>query len=262
MLIGLIKNTMKKKVLLVLITLLSGAVIASAQISTGEPSASVYKAGNRPQAGDFGLFVGGGVIFDFDFNSLDMGGVLPDIRPLINVKYFLTDEVESRLGIHVGRSRQTVKSTLDVDDAPNTTAKEVSGGLNLYPGLAYHFNKNNLLDVYVGAELPVGFRTEKSNNAAGNAYLKSTVTNPYIGLGAFIGLQAFIGNLPLGIALEYGISGKLLGNNLPKYSESDGSATQTYYLSGGDTPTKYKAYSGSNAIIGSEIRLSLSYYFK
>ena len=253
---------MKKKVLLVLITLLSGAAIASAQISTGEPSASVYKAGNRPQAGDFGLFVGAGAIFDFDFNALKMGAATPDIRPLINVKYFVTDEVEGRLGIHVGRTRATTKSTLDVEDAKQTTNKQVTGGINLYPGLAYHFNKNNLLDVYVGAELPVGFRTESSNTGTSDVYIKTNVANPYIGLGAFIGLQAFIGNLPLGIALEYGVSGKLFGNNLPKYTESDGSSTQTYYLSKGDTPTKYKSYSSGGCIIGSEVRLCLSYYFK
>lgn len=251
---------MKKKIFLVLITLLCGAAIASAQISTGEPSSSVYKSGNRPEAGDFGLFVGAGVIFDLDFANVRMNGApLPDVRPLINVKYFVTDEVEARLGIHVGRSHDNVTATLNADDAKPAKDNQSRGSFNLYPGVAYHFNKLNLLDVYVGAELPLGFAGTSTYAGNSDAYAKTSSWNPYIGLGAFIGLQAFIGNLPLGIALEYGISGKLVSTKLPKIVEYDGTDTQSYYR---DDHGQYKAYSGNAGILGSELRLTLSYYFK
>ena len=256
----LYKNkTMKKKLLLVLITLLTGAVFASAQISTGEPSSSLYKSGNRPEAGDFGVFVGAGLVINSDFANfqlLDRG-----IRPLINVKYFVTDEIESRLGINIGRRNESVKSTLNADDAKATTNAGANGSFNLYPGVAYHFNKNNLLDVYVGAELPLGFTSASTKEVTDPGSVKSSVLNPYIGLGAFIGLQAFIGNLPLGIALEYGLSGKIGTNNLPKVVENDGTSTQTYYWDD-DASVAYKAYSRGGGYIGSEVRLTLSYYFK
>ena len=253
---------MKKKIILVLITLLSGAAIASAQISTGEPSSSVYKSGNRPEAGDFGLFVGAGVIFDYDFANARMnGGPVPDIRPLINLKYFATDEIEARLGIHVGRTHDNTKSTLNADDAKSTKNNESRGSFNLYPGVAYHFNKLNLLDVYVGAELPFGFVGTASYKGNSDAYNKSSSWNPYIGLGAFVGLQAFIGNLPLGIALEYGISGKIVSTKLPKVVAYNGTDTQSYYYEEAANK-QYKAYSGSAGVLGSEIRLTLSYYFK
>ena len=50
---------MKKKLLPLLVFMaLVSAAPAFAQLSEGSPSATVFKTGNRPGAGDFGLYFG------------------------------------------------------------------------------------------------------------------------------------------------------------------------------------------------------------
>lgn len=253
---------MKKTLFLVLIALFCGQVFASAQLTSGNPTAAVYKTGNRPEAGNWGVYFGATTqIFNFNLapNELVQAAGIK-VLPLVNVKYFISDQMEGRLGINVWHHRTSGQQMPDVDNAAMQKQSNVEGEFNLYPGIAYHFSKNNLLDVYMGAELPLGFLSN-SNQQSGQDYSsRSSVFNPYIGVGAFIGLQGFIGNLPLGIALEYGISAKVAANNLPKVVETNGTITQSYY--GDEGGQRYRAYSRGQGWIGQEIRLTLSYYFK
>ena len=47
-----------KKILILATALLIGSLTAFGQITTGNPSHKEIKTGNRPEAGDFGLFMG------------------------------------------------------------------------------------------------------------------------------------------------------------------------------------------------------------
>ena len=73
----------------------------------------------------------------------------------------------------------------------------------LYPGIAYHFSRRNLLDVYVGAELPLGWSSDRSILESGDMTSRTTKSAFVIGLGAFIGLQAYIADC-MGINHERG----------------------------------------------------------
>ena len=82
-----------------------------------------------------------------------------------------------------------------------------------------------------------------------------------LGLGAFIGLQCFVADLPVAVGLEYGFSGVKYFGQKEKHIILDGDNNeQTFYTTpGGSTPyTKLKSTSG---YFGSDLRITLSYYF-
>lgn len=63
------------------------ATMALAQITEGEPSAKKVRTGNRPEAGNFGLYIGVGSKFTESNISL---------TPIINFKYMKTYKLEFR----------------------------------------------------------------------------------------------------------------------------------------------------------------------
>ena len=80
-----------KKLTFVLAALLAVST-AFAQISTGEPNSSVIpRTGNRPQAGDFGLYFGASVTQIMDFVRLNQNTQFTEnafwALPAINLKY-------------------------------------------------------------------------------------------------------------------------------------------------------------------------------
>lgn len=245
--------------------LLIAGTLAMAQISTGEPSAVKVKTGNRPDKGTFGVYFGGG---------LEMGSFLnpagaPDryMLPLVNVKYFFTDRFEGRLGLDVYRYHLGIKGD-KLDDGGNTHPnknKGSAGNIWLWPGIAYHFTNKNIFDVYCGAELPFGLSTgSEYASGEGKAYTKSSTSTFNVGLGAFLGIQAFIGNLPLSIGLEYGLYGAYgFGNKTKNISVNDAGEKTVYYTSDyADAAGKWDKLHINEGYMGNQIRLTLSYYFK
>ncbi|MCR4918515.1 MAG: porin family protein [Prevotella sp.] len=221
-----------KKVLLLMALCLSFSM-ANAQISTGQNSSKVIRTGNRAQAGDFGLYIGATTDM---FKKITDGNTKVEALPLINFKYMGTDKLEFRVGLEWWRSSETAESK---GGDSNTTEKSYM----LYPGVAYHVNNQNLLDVYFGAELPVGFggKSEKYGDE------KESASEFKIGLGAFVGLQAYIANLPLALGVEYGVSAL-------NHSASDGIITRDGLTIRDDIDSKkFK--------LGQQVRLTLSYYF-
>ena len=89
-----------------------------------------------------------------------------------------------------------------------------------------------------------------------------------IGLGAFVGIQAFIADLPLAIGAEFGISSKFdTGVKYKHVEEVTGNDTQTYYSSAiedlpGYTNTQYDSLKARTGEIGGQFRFTLTYYFK
>lgn len=222
---------MRKVILLMALCL--GFTAANAQISTGRNSSKVIRTGNRAQAGDFGLYVGATTDM---FKKLTKDNIHLEALPLINFKYMSTNNLEWRVGLEWWRSSESTET-----EARDN--KVVEKNYMFYPGLAYHVNNQNLLDVYFGAELPFGFG---GNSLEAGDYDESA-SEFKIGLGGFVGLQAYIANLPLALGVEYGISAL-------NHSVSDGRATN-------DGLTIQKDVDSNKFKLGQQVRITLSYYF-
>lgn len=265
---------MKKSFITALLVLVACAP-AVAQISTGNPSAKKITVGNRPQAGDFGLYLG--ATSDM-FKGIGKSDIKIDPLPLVNLKYMLTDQWEARVGFEFYRKRETLKGDIaapDENDENKTMEvkdKVVESNNRIMPGIAYHFSPKNILDVYAGAEATIGWSRNSVYKTVGDDFADTRKASIQLGAGAFIGLQAFIGNLPLAIGVEYGIStlfdGRLRYKNV---SEVDGEKQTTYTKDIDALPMMkekglgYDAYDelkASKGQIGSQFRITLSYYFK
>lgn len=239
---------------LLLMAFCGGILSANAQISTGESTARVIRTGNRAQAGNFGIYLG--ATSDM-FKKIGDSNVKFSALPLINLKYMGTDKIEYRVGIEWWKDKtsndsQVPTGEFNSDDTPKTkkaNSYTSEKSYMLYPGVAYHFNNRNLLDVYVGGELPIGF----GNYGQGDDDDEYYTSQFRIGLGAFIGLQAYVANLPVAVGLEYGIHGL---HNIA----SDGTLT-----SDGMTINKEAGYledvSQHRFQLGHQVRFTLTYYF-
>lgn len=253
-----------KKVFLLMALCMGLISITNAQITTGKSTSKVIKTGNRAQAGDYGLYFGGTtnmfknlVDKDLEFTTL----------PLINFKYMYTDQMELRLGMEFWKTRNSIKTEIEGEEEDLTGKSKTLESRNyLYPGIAYHFSTNNLLDVYVGGELPIGWsRYGQFNDFGDNGYNNVSKTTFDIGIGAFIGLQAYIANLPLAIGVEYGLSTMLHSGDKYKHEikEGEGDAQVKYTTAlEGDDLMYYDGLKVNKADIGSQVRFTLTYYFK
>ncbi|MDE6451671.1 MAG: hypothetical protein K2L23_05180, partial [Odoribacter sp.] len=144
---------MKTKLFLTVVCMCASYTFGFAQLSTGKNSASVIKTGNRPQAGDYGIFIGPSYseIKDMCDNNVEFRGF-----PLVNFKYYSSDHVEWRLGLQFSRTREKLKGDILNDDYKNIGTvknKDTKSYNRITPGIAYHFSPRNLLDVYVGGTL-------------------------------------------------------------------------------------------------------------
>lgn len=258
---------MKTKVLFLALCIFCGAITANAQLTTGEPTAKVIRTGNRAKAGNFGLYVG--VTSDMFGNMIDSGVGIAAL-PLLNFKYMTSDNFELRVGLEAYQLNEKIKGNTTGDNAVAKSSKFNENSLMLYPGIAYHFSKLNILDVYVGAELPLGW----------DSYTKATVNDTYsntrtkrafvVGLGAFVGLQAYIADLPLAVGVEYGISSRLdAGLKYKNVTVNDNTTTTTYTSNYNDLPNvssynseSYSKLAARKGEIGGQVRVTLSYYFK
>lgn len=270
-----------KLVLLFALLCWGGFSISYAQITTGKPSSKVIRTGNRAQAGDFGIYLGATSdmvqAFDKDVNFSAL--------PLINFKYMVTNQLEARLGLELYKTSKTLKGEVEDPNSAGvlggfTTWKDSRSNAMLYPGIAYHFSSRNLLDVYVGAELPLGWDSSTGLDggyrpgADGQVAFETATTKRafVVGLGAFVGIQAYIADLPLALGAEFGISSRFDTGVKYKTVSTVGGETQTYYQSalefeeGTERPAvadnNYDGLKARMGEIGGQIRLTLTYYFK
>ena len=249
---------MKTKILLLTLLVSLGSVFtANAQLTTGVSSSKVIRTGNRAQAGDFGLYVGATTTaIGNDANV--------NILPLLNLKYMKTDKLEMRVGLEINKTKEKLYG--DVDASTNDS-KYSTSAVMVYPGIAHHFSNLNILDVYVGAELPLGWDASTSTSVVDNYTQRTTKRAFVLGLGAFVGLQAYIADLPLAIGLEYGISSRLdLGLKYKNERTSNNTTTITYSPTNDfrslSTSQEYDNLKARKGAIGNQIRVTLSYYFK
>lgn len=245
-----------------------GAIQAQSVLTKGNPYATTFKTGNRPGMNDWGLYIGPSLVDITDLTAtmaknpasattLDMVRALP----LVNVKYYYTDNLELRCGVQYRKVGYRSSGTI-IDTTIQVTTKETSSFFRLVPGFAYHFSPRNTMDVYTGVSMPLGFDgfTSKyeETDFISNSYRKSLC----IGLEAFIGLQAFVADLPLSIGLEYGLGGmfhtgeRIKNEYLDIHKNKQVSYTD---LSGIETyKDDFKANSGD---FGNDLRLTITYYF-
>lgn len=85
--------------------------------------------------------------------------------PLLNFKYMVTDQFEARLGLELYKSSQRLNGDMQSSnmsgDPITLPYKTINSSSNafFYPGFAYHFSSKNILDIYVGAEIPLSEQT-------------------------------------------------------------------------------------------------------
>lgn len=239
---------MKKMFSLLMMALF--AMPSFAQISEGEPRAEVLPTGNRLEQGVWGVYFGAG--FTFDKKDNDFNDSKCHVTPLVNVKYMFTDNIEGRIGVEFGKNK--TRNGFEDNNDKDGLQKTISSHNYFNPGVAYHFSKKNILDVYMGAEVPFGWERNTAIVKYDDEHQGSTFDNKFnVGAGAFIGLQAFIGRLPLSLGLEYGIQSLFtVGDGKVKTVYGD----QTTYGQG------FKSMSSRKGEILSQARITLSYYFK
>ena len=274
-----------KKILFTLLALVVGFLPMMGQISEGEPHSSVIpRTGNRPQAGDWGIYIGGSVRQVMDLvnshKSADMIFIGDEIDraaqegyntkfnwwalPLLNLKYYITDQWEVRMGFEFASRTASNSYKYEFDDGDRTLKRnnrESQNFTRFLPGAAYHFNTKNLLDVYLGAQMPIGwdsYRSKSSTNDDGDkTYERKALTQFVIGGGVYIGLQAFIADLPLAIGVELGYSGVAKIGGHTKTTADYGDGKVVYY---NDNEDLKKAIS-TQAEWGADAALTISYFF-
>ncbi len=240
-----------KKFFLMLAFLCAGSMLVQAQITTGESQAQTIKTGNRAEKGDFGLYLGATSTMFQDLTSI---GDLKAL-PLINFKYMFNDKVEGRLGIEWwSKTTKDTEEFIEEDVVGTITDRTWGTNMKFYPGVAYHFAKSNVLDVYFGGELPFGWTKDGNSSESKilNQKLTSEISNSHfkIGLGAFFGLQAYVCNLPLAVGLEYGVSTLWNAGGETISADADNNVTVT---------TSDDALTWE---LGHQARLTLTYFFK
>lgn len=257
-----------KKLVLCALMAMGLALPSVAQITEGVPTAKTIRTGNRVQKGDFGIYMG--VSSNMFKNMKDKDIKINNPLPLVNLKYMVTDRIETRLGLQFSKTSEKTSGDVFTDERLKET-ESMSGKYveseNLFqPGVAYHFSRSNLLDVYAGAELPFGWTRKASYDSYDNEDSYTKMGAFSIGLGAFIGLQAYIADLPLALGVEYGISS--MADLGCKYKIKEGKTEyQIPNLGMVDFDqvsdrVKYDNLKARKGKIGNQFRITLTYFFK
>ena len=284
---------MKKSALV--IAMAFGVSTAFAQLSTRENDETVVRYGARPKAGDMAFVLGTSIANDsgmvaklFSGNALQSGNIL-------TYKYYATDDIVIRAGIRFMNQNLTLKGTgadstaqynpggvttntnaaASYADLSDVKTKSVKRMYEIVPGVEKHFLASNIFDAYVGADLYLGFGSEKSTNnfnyRSGDKNFVSKKTNTTdVGLGLVTGFNVFLGNLPVALGVEYGWNAKWTFGGLTKVKEDvtvgTTSYTQTYKQDNSSTSQSDAKYSKLkrrefNANTNQDVRVVLHIYF-
>ncbi len=195
--------------------------------------------------------------------------------PLINVKYMFSDRLEGRVGLEFSKTRETIKG--DVKNGKETydaKYKVVEANNFITPGVAYHFSKHNIIDVYAGGEIVLGWNRDSYFFSEDDNDCKNRRTSWELGAGAFIGLQAYIANLPLAVGVEYGVSALLETGLRNKITTTDYEGNEQDYVTTNPDllPTlgavaseafepKYESMRAGRTTVGSKFAVTLTYFF-
>jgi len=276
-----------------LLLALTFSIEVEAQLSDRINNPSTIKAGTRPVQGNFGFFLA--VELDQFEDLFDDATDVEDAIPLINVRYYYRDDLVIRAGVSYWKKARTLIG--EIDTTVNTVGpsfggqgvgafyehKSVSAYTLLHLGIEKHFKPSNILDGYVGINLPIGYTRGAEYTTQGQDgttdYFKNTATrfSFVYGVELFVGANAFVADLPLAIGAELGVRG--LGVTGDKFkNEYEGSTNGTsfsgeYYTNNIDDFEDQLVQSTADNLEFSSlkansfdaqpmIRFVLSYYFK
>lgn len=252
------KMCIMKRVSLFILCMCGFCAMSFAQLSTRENVPGVIRTGTRPQAKDFGIFIGPSIseIKDIVDKDIKWKGM-----PLVNFKYYFKDKLEGRIGLQFSKTREN--SDGDLLTGGSTKAVDMNSYNRITPGIAYHFSSKNVVDVYVGANLPIGWDRYKSVRNTGNDKNEVSQNVFVMGLGGFIGLQWFVADLPVAIGLEYGFYGLSQSGMKYKHVIKQEGITQIYYTNDlKEGSPEYDNLKRNKFDLGTDLRVTLSYYFK
>ena len=284
---------MKKSALM--IAMAFGVTSAFAQLSTRENDETVIKYGARPKAGDMAFVLGTSLANDsgmtaklFSGNALQSGNIL-------TYKFYKTDDIVIRAGIRFMNKNLTVKGS--AADSSEVYAPFTSPGAGVYqnfsdvkdktvermyeivPGIEKHFVAANIFDAYVGADLYLGFGSDKSQKnytyQTGDKDFTNRKTNTTnVGIGLVSGFNVFLGHLPMSIGLEYGWNAKWTFGGVTKVKRevTDAASSTSYSVTYkeelastavGSTSAKYSKLKRRefNANTNQDVRIVLHIYF-
>jgi hypothetical protein len=238
-----------------------------AQLSQRTNDPGNFKYGTRPQSGDWGLnfqlYAVGGTNFLSYFKDM----------PIINVQHYMDNNTALRLGIRASKHKTVFKGNSDSvlfnpDNLSKVKYRESTREYMIYIGLEKHFSLTNILDVYMGGQIPLGFSGDvvdnNQNYLNGDKAYFTTRTNSFLyGIEGFLGLQAFIADLPIAIGAEWGIAGygRFFDKTLHT-ADITGLDSQKYYTTGSDpSNTEYSKLSSKKFDMDNMVRFRISYYF-
>lgn len=243
------------------------ATALSAQITTREDAPSVLRFGTRPMAGNYGVFIGPSIfgIVDLVKSTENVGqNTFLLGLPMINVKYYKTDDVEWRLGIQMANEKTRLVGEPDTTLPIIGNQKEVlsESVFRLTPAITRHFSRKNIMDVYMGGGVMLGLNGYRDVVEFNNLNSRAISQTVFVGGFSFImGMQAFIADLPVAIGIEYGISAMGHCGMQYKVSEMIGGTEQLYYMNDLNDLNQYYKLRVKNFMMGNDIRLTLSYFF-
>lgn len=253
-----------------------------AQFSGRTGDSTVYKLGGRPVKGYKAITL------SFDpqsiFNSDDAFYKKVGLSDgnLFRGKYFFKDNMALRLGMRLAKESQKSKGTIDTAFAGgNVSGREQRDSkyeFVLVPGVERHFSNSNIFDVYVAGELYLGFgrtlTTDNTNYSNGFYEHNRRATPKYMaGLGALIGVNMFVLDLPLSIGIEYGLNAVYNLSNktkvLSEVQDATGTSNNTYYTQekdpfGNADNNQYNSLKSTSSYINtaSNFRVNLNFYFR
>ena len=244
-----------KRIFAILTVLAATTTMSFGQISDRQNDEATYLIGARPLEGNFGFYFGLSTsdILDFENDSVEFLQYIP----LLNVKYYYTDQLVLKGGVHIWKKRRSIEGELDWEenDLLLSEYKHVStqARWKLQAGVEKHFDLSNIIDGYVGANTHIGYgRSVSVSNEAGKEYVfdpvngltpvdvssenKGSSFGIIYGGDLIVGMNVFVADWPLAIGMEYGISFENHGANKFKYEYdeelADGSSSSgTYYTS-------------------------------
>jgi len=246
---------------------------AFAQLSDRVNSPSTFKVGTRPVMGNYGLFFGvayNELEYWFD-HDLEYNGL-----PIVSLKYYKTDNTVWRIGFQTSTTNEITSGKIDprVNGGTLTEKKVVdnSSRFTFYPGIERHYTSSNILDVYMGALVPLGWDRERyvdneSNGDTDFNNFSQTRTSLTYGFEAFVGVQAFVADLPLAFGIDFGAAA--MGHLFDKYkykfsSKSGGTTTEQTFYTEDDSGfgIQYESLSKRDFQLQGNVRLTITYFFK
>ena len=224
-----------KKIFTILTLVVATTTMSFSQISDRENDASTYLLGARPEAGNFGFFLGlsTGDITDLTTSTWNESGI-----PIINVKHYYTDKLVVKAGVQVWKKRRSIDGEMDPDANGSGINEykhvETDANWNFTLGGEKHFDLSNIIDGYIGLNGNVGYersvRTHNESYDGGDyANMEGSSFGFTYGLETVIGSNFFVADLPVSIGFEAGFSAKNYGANKYKFDwdEKSGGTTNS-----------------------------------